>query len=645
MSQMYAEVERIVNEDISPRVNQLDVILEAITNSVHANSTEIVCYLNSNDNLLTDENEEIGAIRVDSIKVVDNGDGLNDENFKSFSTYRTKLKKDLGCKGVGRFVFLKVYKKAHFDSSIVPEQAKKSFEFNLEFDTDNVDVTKTEVEFNRTSVSFDHLTEAYYNQDRKLDRRVELDISKIREKVLINLIPTLFFYKEQGRKIKIKFIDEHAGISNEINPNDIPDLAKRVFKLTDKSNHTYNFTLHYKISDNPGELYSFYCANNRTVSEFSEKDLRISLPKGYSGFMLLESKYFDQRVNNERNDFDIFPVKIDVFSTLSWEIINDSLKNLIGDLISESIPETSSINKEKLQEIQDERPYLMNYIEDKDIDMVGFLDKNQIIEKAKKRFDTAKENVLRSSGKDDYTDEDLREAIQLAQNELVSYINDRVLIIDRLKKMVDKKEMVESIIHNLFMRQHTRQDYYSLGQNNLWLLDDRYTTYSYAASEKRIKDVLQDLDETYEDIDIANDRPDLSIFFSNNPNKSDHLKSVLVELKAFDYKSKSDRKKFAGVQQLIDYAQAFKAKEKIDEVYCYLITDVDTKLAERLTVDDFTPLFSNETPIYHRHYDKIGVSVFVVSAKTLIQDAEARNKVFLDIIKKQQRIHQLIKLN
>src|SRR5690606_37888586 len=158
---------------------------------------------------------------------------------------------------------------------------------------------------------------------------------------------------------------------------------------------------------------------------------------GYSGFMLLESEYFNQKVNNERNDFDIYPVKTDIFSTLSWEMINTELKKHFSDLVKEGVPETKKINSEKIQQIQEERPYLVQYIEEEDIEMAGFLDKRAIIEKAKKRFDVAKEKVLTNAGKEEYSDEELNEAIQLAQNELVSYINDSVLVIESIKSFVN----------------------------------------------------------------------------------------------------------------------------------------------------------------------------------------------------------------
>lgn len=469
-----------------------------------------------------------------------------------------------------------------------------------------------------------------------------MDLEAIREKVLLNLIPTLFFYKKKKAEITIRFVDQTTLETVFIQPTDIPDFKERKFLVKDRDNKEFEFILNHRIENVDGNLYAYYCANNRTVCEFAEKDLKLNFPYGYSGFLLLESSYLNSRVNHERNDFDLKPIRTDAFTTLSWDLINEDLKKAVTDLVKEGIPETTEINKTKIKEIHEERPYLINYIDETDIEIAGFMDKKKLIDNAKKKFDIAKEKILGTAGKDEYTDTELYEAIELTQNELVSYINDRVLVIERLKKLIDKKERVEEIIHNLFMEMRTNDDYYAVGKNNLWLLDDRYTTYSYAASDKRIREVLKGIDEENGDTDILDDKPDLSLFFSHNPNKPERLKSVLVEIKPFDYGSKPDRKKFAGIQQLLDYVKAFKEKEKIEEVSSFLITEIDDKLAERLRTDGYTPLFSLESPIYHRFYSEPNISIFVISASTLIKDAEARNKVFLDIIKKQSKIINLL---
>ncbi len=641
MSKMFAEIKRIVDEDISSRVTQFDVIFEAITNGIHSNATKIDCILNSFDNPIKENDNEIITRKVHTIVVRDNGEGLNDKNYFSFCKYRSDFKKNLGCKGVGRFVFLKVYDFATFESDIVDTQEKRKFRFDFDFDTDNLDKTPKEISENLTKISLTSLSNNYLDQDRNIDRRIDLNLEIIREKVLLNLIPTLFFYKKKGVKIAIDFIDQTTLEKKSILSEDIPDFEEKKFSIQDKNGGIFNFILNHKITNNSGKLFAFYCANNRAVCEFSEKELKLTFPYNYSGFLLLESEYFNSRVNNERNDFDIFPVRVDAFSSLSWEIINEELKKIVTDLVKEGIPLTKEINRAKIEEIYEERPYLINYIEESDIEIAGFIDKKKLIDNAKKKFDNTKERILSSSGKEDFTDRDLYDAIELAQNELVSYIYDRVLVIERLKNLIKNKERVEEVIHNLFMEMRTTDDFYAIGKNNLWLLDDRYTTYSYAASDKRIREVLKGINEENGETEILDDKPDLSLFFSQNPNKPGNLKSVLVEIKPFDYASKPDRKKFAGIQQLLDYVNAFKEKDKIDEVSAFLITEIDDKLAQRLRNDDYKPLFSLEKPIFHRFYGELGISIFVISASTLINDAEARNKVFLDIIRKQNKIKNL----
>ena len=124
MSKMLAEISRIVNEDISNRVTQYDVLYESITNAIHANATEIVCKLKGFDATIKDGESisEIYKRKVDCITISDNGDGLNDANYNSFCKYRSDFKKTLGCKGVGRFVFLKIYENAEFVSYIQTTQ-------------------------------------------------------------------------------------------------------------------------------------------------------------------------------------------------------------------------------------------------------------------------------------------------------------------------------------------------------------------------------------------------------------------------------------------------------------------------------------------------------------------------------------------
>ena len=53
---------------------------------------------------------------IENIVIQDNGSGFNEDNFKSFNTYATDFKKMLGCKGVGRMIWLKAFTLVEIES-------------------------------------------------------------------------------------------------------------------------------------------------------------------------------------------------------------------------------------------------------------------------------------------------------------------------------------------------------------------------------------------------------------------------------------------------------------------------------------------------------------------------------------------------
>ena len=516
----------------------------------------------------------------------------------------------------------------------------------MDFDSENIEDEIIEISENKTILKMSCPTSQYFKRDKQFDRQLDLNLIEIKEKVLEHLIPTLFFYKQKGISIQIDFIDVDAPDRETITETGVPDFDVKDFSIQGTINEIFKFRLYYKIYKNGSGLKAFHCANKRTVDEFSDHDLKVSLPVNYSGYFLLESDYFNEHVDNDRNEFDIFPLKVtDLFSPLSWDIINDRLKQVISKLIQDEIPKAIEINRTKLEDILIERPYLADYIAEEDLEIAGFIDKEQIIRRAKKRFESAKDDLLLHASKKEYTDEDLQKAIQVAQNELVSYIQDRCEIIKKLKTFLTDNEKIEEIIHNLFMERRTEDEKYSsITKNNLWLLDDRFTSYSYAASDKRINEILPKIGSEEHPLNEKN-RPDIALFFSHNPIDKKGLKSVLIELKPFKKESQFDRNKFAGIQELIDYINAFKIEENIKEIWAFLVTDVDEKLESRLKIDGYKPLFSTDRAIFSRHYNEINTSIYVLGVHTLIIDAEARNKVFMDIINKQNRLKSLFKDN
>ena len=95
-----ASIETIVND--LQDVTWEQVIFEAVTNSLQANATEINIKLNQFALEISDKRY------IDQLVIEDNGDGFIKKNIESFQNYRSQFKKDLGCKGIGRFLYLKI---------------------------------------------------------------------------------------------------------------------------------------------------------------------------------------------------------------------------------------------------------------------------------------------------------------------------------------------------------------------------------------------------------------------------------------------------------------------------------------------------------------------------------------------------------
>lgn len=81
----------------------------------------------------------------------------------------------------------------------------------------------------------------------------------------------------------------------------------------------------------------------------------------------------------------------------------------------------------------------------------------------------------------------------MAGKELIEYVITRDKIITQFELLDLNKEKDEEIIRNHFLKRGLTGDSFSpvpVRENNLWLLDDKFMTYSYVASEKALKTLL-----------------------------------------------------------------------------------------------------------------------------------------------------------
>lgn len=149
---------RIKNFNL-PENKSLIPLFEAVVNSLQA--IEERKKLNNFDGEISIKIEREKTIsddiigRIENIIIIDNGIGFNENNFNSFLESDSDYKSEIGGKGVGRFSWLKAFKKVKIDSCFLNtgNYYRRIFDFTLEDDGINDELTLFDGDTPFTSVT------------------------------------------------------------------------------------------------------------------------------------------------------------------------------------------------------------------------------------------------------------------------------------------------------------------------------------------------------------------------------------------------------------------------------------------------------------------------------------------------------------
>lgn len=203
---------------------------------------------------------------------------------------------------------------------------------------------------------------------------------------------------------------------------------------------------------------------------------------------------------------------------------------------------------------------------------------------------------------------------------------------------------LESDLHNLLSVKYKKYSADKIEQdvylNNVWVLDDKFMTYNQVLSEAKMDEVIGVISpcSSYEG---DNDRPDISIFFSNDPNNEGQtFDIVIVELKRLGITAENN----SIVEFQLDTRTQALAKyfgNRIQRAWFYGIVDMDDKYRLHLKNEQYKPLFSHGN-VYYRSkivYSDLEESVsviqnsYIMDFKALVEDANSRNNTFLKLLR------------
>jgi len=213
----------------------------------------------------------------EKIIVEDNGEGFNDKNTKSFKEYKTQLKRKLGCKGIGRFLFLK-----EFDEVLIESLDKK-----IRFVIDN-DILEEPLEekLDKTIITFN-----------KPKKNFIVNLDDLKKGIEEHFIAYFKLLKDKNTYIEIE-IYENKNKKLYISNGDIPSFKSKKFKI-----NSHEFSISYLFNHDEFHSEGYYCAGHRVVKENSELESKKKFKffKNFK-FILLESSYLDSNVNDTRDD-------------------------------------------------------------------------------------------------------------------------------------------------------------------------------------------------------------------------------------------------------------------------------------------------------------------------------------------------------
>jgi len=637
MGQIKADIKSVV-ENIGKNVVFMQPLYETITNSLEANAKNIEIFISEEEKL---DGLEYGLMK--GFSITDDGDGFNDFNVNGFTTLWTKNKIQLGCKGSGRFTWLNVFSDIHVCSDIKNIKQRREFDFNYDFEEESISkVSLNDINSNKTTITFSGVHEKY--KKRSSGGQIYADPNYIKKQIIDFLIVKLFLLKKNSIDFNIALKTNSNFV--EITKNDIPDLLSIEFEIKGINDCLENFTMfYYFCDDGKNSKKMYFCASNRCIKENNDDDLKFScsLPNNTSLFMMVCSHYLDERNGDDRNTFELLDSlkSANILNPITLSQIKKESIDVMNKIILDKFPQIVERNEEETEKAIESAPYLAKYINE-NVDAIK--SSKSLITKAcdvyTKEKKAIKEEYSKALADNQIDPQHFNEVVEKMSNiaaiELAEYIFYRDDVIEGLKKGIQNKDTLESFVHNVLISQHKTikaNDISERFQNNIWLFDDKYMTFSYCASEKTINHIVKELYPQNTDVTFKYKRPDIFMAFDKDDN-SEKRNSVMIELKG---PNAEEDEKNKSITELPNHIAIIRENmPNVETIWGYIVTTIDDKFKRTLDITDgYIPLFSKDKDFraYYYYYGKGNAHIYVLDLDVVLSDAKLRNQTFMDLIK------------
>ncbi|WP_369937048.1 ATP-binding protein [Xanthomonas tesorieronis] len=660
---------RLRNTEL-PYSHGLAPLFEAIVNSIHAIDARgedftsgrisvLVCREPQTGLGFPDESRR-GAPPLEPIKsfiISDNGEGFDETNYTSFQTLDSEHKARLGCRGVGRLLWLKA-----FDSAIVESTYKdpidnsykqRNFKFGLNGVEDSR-LTTTEANQNRTIITLEGFKKAYREKSPKSGQTIATALME----------HCLWYFVRDGGAPDLDVVDADEIFNiNKMFESHMHTSAKTAQFTV--SNNNFEIT-HLKLKANSRQSPALaWCAAGRVVREDSISGKlpglfgKLTDADGeflYAGY--LTSKYLDEKVRPERTEFLIpenggqlgFPD----LSTIRAEALK-STQEFLGDTLQSSVEASqervATFVREKapryrtvLKHVTDEKLAVDPEISDKELDLILH---KQLADLESNLISEGHEILKLHDGEStkrykERLSEYLSKVDDVKKSDLADYVFHRKIVLDVLRRAIEKQAddryAREDLIHEFIMPMRKDSNEIHFDQSNLWLLDERLAFHDYLASDKPLSSLpITNSTENKEPDIVALNVFDEPILVSDKgalPLGS----IVVIELKRPMRNDAKEGEDKDPITQALGYLDRIRKGQvttsrgrpipRAEEIpgFCYIVCDITTSIEARCRLANLT--VTADRMGFFGYNDNYKSYIEVMSYDRLLKGAEERNRAF-----------------
>lgn len=657
-----------------PKSHALLPLLEAVVNSIQAIDTRFgdeagqgslsVRVLRDPQETLDLGTSGLGRAPLKPIvgfTIEDNGVGFTPENMASFETLDSDYKAGIGCRGVGRLVWLKAFDRVEVRSAYVDVDGSlrgRQFRFSVAHDVEQ-DQEPDDFAHPGTVVGLNGFKKPFQQSAPKT-------VEAIAREVFEHCV--WYFLRPGGAPRMVVFDDDETISLNDLMEDFAgSEMPRSTIEIRGEKFDMVNLRLKSSARFATPRLH--WCAASRVVMD---ENLTGKVPGLYGRLRdessgeftyacYLSADFLDEHVRADRTAFDL--VERVPGAALTDEVSLDDIRAgvlaevervLAAPLLAAREQGKARVHEFVSTKAPRYRPVLARIeslgvtvdpsIKDQDleIELHRSLQKLEAAAIAEGQKVYAESGAERPEDYDERLSKYLETVKEINQSDLAAYVARRRTILDLLARLIrfddQGKYSREDAVHSLLIPMRKESNDIGPDASNLWIIDERLAFHDYLASDKTLKSMPITGSESTQEPDVLAtrlvDSPVLAAEGQTLPLPS----IVVVEVKRPMRNDASEGKD--PIQQCLEYVNRVRAggvktasgrpippSQEIP-AFCYVIADLTPTMIERCKYASLRP--THDGLGYFGFNEPYKAYIEVMSFDRLVNAATERNRAFFD---------------